>query len=122
MEEKRGMDATDPRPQLLGAILAVLWAKIAHAGDAAPAEAFGCFTVGDIWTFVRAEAVVRAAGTVPRGVGRLRDRLEGLEITATAVGQHDAVLQRGQGHRLATAVGGADGAELLRLDDVFIGE
>lgn len=66
MEAKRGMDATDPRPQLLGAILAVLWAKIAHAGDAAPAEAFGCFTVGDIWTFVRAEAVVRAAGTVPR--------------------------------------------------------
>lgn len=59
------MDATDPRPQLLGAILRRP-AKIAHAGDAAPAEAFGCFTVGDIWTFVRAEAVVRAAGTVPR--------------------------------------------------------
>lgn len=66
MEAKRGMDATDPRPQLLAAILAVLWTKIAHVGDAQPVEAFGCFTVGDIWTFVRAEAVVRAAGIVPR--------------------------------------------------------
>lgn len=60
------MDAADPRPQLLAAILAVLWTEVAREGEAAPAEAFGCFTVGDIWTFVRAEAVVRAAGSVPR--------------------------------------------------------
>lgn len=66
VEGKRGMDAADPRPQLLAAILAVLWTEVAHAGEAAPAEAFGCFTVGDIWTFVRAEAVARAAGSVPR--------------------------------------------------------
>ncbi|HSN98582.1 MAG TPA: hypothetical protein VLS89_09790 [Candidatus Nanopelagicales bacterium] len=66
VEAKRGMDATDPRPQLLGAILAVLWAGITRAGGEGTAEAFGCFTVGDIWTFVRAEAVVRPAGSEPR--------------------------------------------------------
>jgi hypothetical protein len=66
MEAKRGMDATDPRPQLLAAILAILWTKISPAGEPGPVEAFGCFTVGDIWTFVHAEAVVRPAGIAPR--------------------------------------------------------
>jgi hypothetical protein len=76
MEAKRGMDATDPRPALLGALVAVLWTNIARAGEA-PAmtmggdpprtlEAFGCFTVADVWTFVRAEAVVRLAASAPR--------------------------------------------------------
>jgi len=66
VEAKRGIDATDPRPQLLAAILGVLWTSIARVGEHAPVEAFGCFTVGDIWTFVRAEAVVRPVGSAPR--------------------------------------------------------
>jgi len=67
VEAKRGMDATDPRPQLLAAILAVLWATLARTREEErPIEAFGCFTVSDIWTFVRAEAWVRPAGSTPR--------------------------------------------------------
>ena len=66
VEAKRGMEATDPRPQLLAAILAVLWTGASHANGRGPLEAFGCFTVGDIWTFVRAEAVVRPEGSAPR--------------------------------------------------------
>jgi hypothetical protein len=65
MEAKRGMDGTDPRPALVGALLAVLWTNIARAAKASPLEAFGCFTVGDIWTFVLAEAAVRPAGSAP---------------------------------------------------------
>lgn len=66
VEAKRGMDATDPRPQLLSGILAVLWTKIGVASGPDPAEAFGCFTVGDIWTFVRAEATVLPETSTPR--------------------------------------------------------
>lgn len=66
VEAKRGMDAADPRPQLLAAMLTVLWTNLAHMREKGPVETFGCFTVGDIWTFVRAEAVVRAEGSAPR--------------------------------------------------------
>ena len=61
VEAKRGMDGADPRPQLIGAILAVLWANLAKAGAGAQVATHGCFTVGDIWTFVRAEAHVDGA-------------------------------------------------------------
>ncbi len=53
LEAKRGMDATDPRPQLLGALLATAWLHGAPSGS--PTEVFGCYTVADTWTFVRAE-------------------------------------------------------------------
>src|SRR5208337_3921489 len=66
MEAKRGMEATDPRPALLAALLAVLWTRIGQPDTEGPVEAFGCFTVGDIWTFVRAEAVARPEGHRPR--------------------------------------------------------
>ena len=66
MEAKRVMGATDPRPALLAALLAVLWNKLSHAEGQGKAEAFGCFTAGDIWTFVRAEAVVRSEAHTPR--------------------------------------------------------
>jgi hypothetical protein len=66
MEAKRGMGATDPRPALLAALLAVLWTKLGQGEGAGKAETFGCFTASDIWTFVRAEAVVRAEGQTPR--------------------------------------------------------
>ena len=60
VEAKRGMDGVDPRPQLLGAILAVLWGELAGRADGAAAVTHGCFTVGDIWTFVRAEGKASA--------------------------------------------------------------
>jgi hypothetical protein len=66
MEAKRGMEATDPRPPLLGALLAILWTKIALAGTEGRLETFGCFTVGEHWTFVRAEAKARTEGEIPR--------------------------------------------------------
>jgi len=66
MEAKRGMDGADPRPQLLAALLAVLWTGVRDKGEGAPVEALGCFTVGDLWTFVHAEATVRPAGSTPR--------------------------------------------------------
>jgi hypothetical protein len=70
IETKRGVDATDPRPQLFAAILAVLWTRLsrarARAGDDGPVEVFGCFTVSDTWTFVHAEATVRPEGSQPQ--------------------------------------------------------
>jgi len=68
IETKRGVDATDPRPQLFAAILAVLWTRLgrARAGDDGPVEVFGCFTVSDTWTFVHAEATLRPEGSHPR--------------------------------------------------------
>jgi hypothetical protein len=68
IETKRGVDATDPRPQLFAAVLAALWMRLGHAraGDEGTAEVFGCFTVSDTWTFVRAEARVRPEGSQPR--------------------------------------------------------
>jgi hypothetical protein len=47
------MDATDPRSQLLGALLATAWLRGA-TNPPADIEVFGCYTVADIWTFVRA--------------------------------------------------------------------
>ncbi len=66
MEAKRGMGATDPRPALLAALLTVLWTKLGQAEAKPSAETFGCFTAGDIWTFVRAEAVLRSEAHSPR--------------------------------------------------------
>jgi hypothetical protein len=67
IETKRGVDATDPRPQLFAAMLAVLWTRLGggRAGKD-PVEVFGCFTVSDTWTFVHAEATVRPEGSHPR--------------------------------------------------------
>jgi hypothetical protein len=51
VEAKRGADATDPRPQLLGGLLASAWALRAR-GEAVRGDLYGCFTVGTVWTFV----------------------------------------------------------------------
>ena len=53
VECKRAVDATDPGPQLLAAMLASIASE--PQGGSASVERFGCFTVGDTWTFVRAE-------------------------------------------------------------------
>jgi hypothetical protein len=48
MEAKRVMGATDPRPALVAALIAVLWTKLGAAEAEQKAETFGCFTAGDI--------------------------------------------------------------------------
>lgn len=64
VETKRGMDASDPRPQLLGAILA---AAIVRRTDAARAVTqYGCYTVGDVWTFVCAEVAMPTPEARPK--------------------------------------------------------
>jgi hypothetical protein len=47
LEAKRGMEARNPQPQLIGQLLAATQMNGAS-------EAFGAFTVGDNWTFVHA--------------------------------------------------------------------
>jgi hypothetical protein len=65
VEAKRGMEALDPRPQLIAALVAVLWAELGRRGGE-HAETFGCFTVGDIWTFAHATATALPVGSSPR--------------------------------------------------------
>ena len=51
VEAKRGVGGTDPMAQLLGAMLCAAH-RNEHEGH--PAEQiYGCFTIGDVWTFVR---------------------------------------------------------------------
>jgi hypothetical protein len=55
VEAKRGIEAHNPVPQLYAEMLAAAWM---NAQGSAPREArvFGCYTVGDCWTFVRMSA------------------------------------------------------------------
>lgn len=65
VETKRGIDSTDPRPQLLAALLVSIEAERARGGGGGGAvERFGCFTVGDTWKFVR---VVETRTEAPPG-------------------------------------------------------
>jgi hypothetical protein len=51
VEAKRGVGGTDPMAQLLGAMLC---AAQRNEREGHPAEQiYGCFTIGDVWTFVR---------------------------------------------------------------------
>lgn len=51
IETKRGLGATDPMPQLLGAMLCA--ARINERAGQPAEEIFGCYTIADVWTFVR---------------------------------------------------------------------
>ncbi|MEO0536237.1 MAG: hypothetical protein AAF215_20475 [Cyanobacteria bacterium P01_A01_bin.123] len=56
LEAKRGIEAQNPQYQLYGQLLAAArmnWEL--DRGD--PQAVFGCYTVADIWTFVRAEVI-----------------------------------------------------------------
>jgi hypothetical protein len=55
VEAKRGIESHNPVPQLYAEMLAAGWM---NAQGRAPAEAhvFGCYTVGDCWTFVQMTA------------------------------------------------------------------
>ncbi len=52
VEAKRAVDATDPAPQLLGAIFIAL--QLDRRDQTPRGACFGCYTVGDTWTFARA--------------------------------------------------------------------
>lgn len=52
VEAKRALDAADPLPQLQGAMLSLALRRL-DDDPHAEHEVFGCFTIGDAWTFVR---------------------------------------------------------------------
>jgi hypothetical protein len=52
VEAKRALDAVDPLQQLQGAMLTVALQRLEDQPDQAH-DVFGCFTIGDAWTFVR---------------------------------------------------------------------
>lgn len=91
VENKRGIDATDPRLQLLAAVLASIEAERAQSETTLDAvERFGCFTVGDTWKFLH--AVERVSEKEPRRVMSIgwsrafSERLEAAAILATLRG------------------------------------
>ncbi len=51
MEAKRGTQGTDPVAQLLAAMLCA--ARLNEEGGHPGAEIFGCYTIADVWTFMR---------------------------------------------------------------------
>ncbi|MEB3358577.1 MAG: hypothetical protein VKK04_17760 [Synechococcales bacterium] len=54
VEAKRGLEAQNPQVQLYGEILAA--AFLNWKGDQrVPQEMFGCYTISEVWTFVRGE-------------------------------------------------------------------
>ncbi len=90
VETKRGIDATDPRPQLLAALLASVEAERARNGAAGAIERFGCFTVGDTWKFVRVVAT-RMEGAPGRAMAvswsrAFSERLESAAVLAVLHG------------------------------------
>jgi hypothetical protein len=54
VEAKRGIEGQNPVVQLYGQLLAAAHFNWKTAGQL-PQEIFGCYTIADIWTFVRAE-------------------------------------------------------------------
>jgi len=54
IEAKRGLEGKNPQPQLYGQLLAVAHLNWEDNGNETQ-EIFGCYTIADIWTFVRAE-------------------------------------------------------------------
>jgi hypothetical protein len=53
LEAKRGVTATDPVHQLLGAMLCA--ARRNELAGKPAEEIFGCYTIADVWTFVRGQ-------------------------------------------------------------------
>jgi hypothetical protein len=54
VETKRGIENTNPIFQLYGQLLAAAWLNH-QLQEQDIQESFGCFTIADSWTFVRAE-------------------------------------------------------------------
>jgi len=53
LEGKRGLEGKSPRFQLLGAMLAAIRSNCLQTQQA-EGEIYGCYTIGDDWTFLRA--------------------------------------------------------------------
>lgn len=51
VEAKRGVGANDPRAQLLGAMLCA--ARLNEQDGRDMREVYGCYTIADVWTFLR---------------------------------------------------------------------
>jgi hypothetical protein len=51
VEAKRGLSGTDPMGQLLGAMLCA--ARLNEQDGQRGGEIFGCYTIADVWTFLR---------------------------------------------------------------------
>jgi hypothetical protein len=54
IETKRGVEAQNPIFQLYGELLAAAWMNW-QQNQIEPQEVFGCYTIADSWTFLRAE-------------------------------------------------------------------
>ena len=52
VEAKRGLEAQNPQFQLYGSLLAIAWLN-QQLTPRAEQEVYGCYTIGDNWTFVR---------------------------------------------------------------------
>lgn len=52
VEAKRGLEARNPQYQLLGAMLSAAWMN-QQRQPADIQEIYGCYTIGDSWTFIR---------------------------------------------------------------------
>ena len=63
VEAKRGIDASDPLPQVAGAMLAAGLCRPPAEGGG-PVEVFGAFVVTDKWTFLRGTITADAAGAL----------------------------------------------------------
>jgi hypothetical protein len=60
IEAKRALDAIDPLPQLQGAMLTLALRRLEDRPEA-PCDVYGCFTIGDAWTFLRGRFTLAAA-------------------------------------------------------------
>ncbi|MFO0644618.1 MAG: hypothetical protein U0326_00105 [Polyangiales bacterium] len=101
VETKRGIDATDPRAQLLAAMLTSIEAERALSRSTDPIERFGCFTVGDTWKFLRAvECPIENSPGRSMSVSWSRafsERLEAWAILATLRGIVGREIAAGRG-------------------------
>ncbi|MFO0603533.1 MAG: hypothetical protein U0324_10190 [Polyangiales bacterium] len=93
VEAKRGIDASDPLPQVVGAMLAAGMTRL--GGGAVAREVFGAFVVTDKWTFLRGALTMDAAGGLSMEVAPSREyavRHESLAIVAVM----RAIVARGE--------------------------
>lgn len=61
VEAKRALDAVDPLPQLQGAMLTLALQRLEDRPEATH-DVYGCFTIGDTWTFLRGRFALAPAG------------------------------------------------------------
>lgn len=71
VEAERGIDASDPLPQVAGAMLAVALPRCTVG--APPAEVFGAFVVTDKWTFLRGTVTADGAGALELSLAPSRE-------------------------------------------------